>query len=402
MVSPSGRAVSAQTYPLGLGTVAVGTSAYCVTGLIPDLSADLAISPGRAGQLVTVFAWTCVVAAPVLASLTQRVDRRRLLVAALLVTAAGNATAMLAPTFGWMVTARVVAAIGTAVYTPAAIAMAAHLNTPAHRARSLAVVFGGLTVALVIGVPLAGALAPQVGFREVLFGLVMLCVLAAAAIDIVVPRQPAPDPVPLRDRFAGLADSQVRAVLAVAVLAATSMFAVYTYLAPLLASADGARGATLSLLLAGYGLGAAAGNVLGGQVADRTGPRLPLLLALSLCAILLAVLPVTATTVPGAAVTLGLWGLAFWSINAPLGVWLISLSSGKPGHALLLLALNQGSIYLGMGCGGALGALFVSWAGIDWVAPLSAVISVVAVAALCCTRRPTRPHRSRQPALSVR
>jgi predicted MFS family arabinose efflux permease len=388
MVSASARAVSVRTYSLGLGAFAVGTSAYCIAGLVPELSAHLAIAPGRAGQLVTVFAWTCVVAGPLLTSLTQRVDQRRILMAALLVTATGNAVAMLAPDFGWMVAARIVAAIGTAVYTPGAIVMAAQLNAPAHRARSLAVVFGGLTIALIIGVPLATGLSPHVGVRGVLFGLVLLCVLAAAAIEVVIPSGgSAPIPVSMRDRIAGLTDSRIRAVLAVAMLASTSMFAVYIYLAPLLDNALGASGITLSLLLAGYGVGAAVGNVLGGQIADRLGPRIPLLIALSLCAMLLAALPAMAMTISGAMVTLALWGCAFWSMNAPLGAWLILLSAGNPERSPLVVSLNQAAIYLGMGCGGALGAGFVSLAGIGWLAPLAAIISVAAIAMLCCTCR---------------
>jgi len=375
MVTAATRAVSARTYPLGLGTVAVGTSAYCIAGLIPELSADLAISPSRAGLLVTVFAWTCVVAGPLLATLTQRVDRRRLLVTALLVTAAGNAIATLGPSFGWMVAARVVAATGTAVYTPAAIAMAADLNPPGARARSMAIVFGGLTVALIVGVPLASALAPLLGFREFFFGLVLLCVAAAATVDIVVPHQDAPAPVSLRDRLAGVTDARVRLVLAVTALASTSMFTAYTYLA----ATTAASATVLSALLAGYGLGAALGNVLGGRSADRVGPRLPVTAALIVCAATLAVLPITAGTVAGAAISLTVWGCAFWSLNAPLTSWLLDLTTTQP---TLVVSLTMTAIYLGMGLGGVVGGMVISGPGVIWVAPVAALLSVAALGVL--------------------
>jgi predicted MFS family arabinose efflux permease len=394
-------AVSGRTYALGLGTVAVGTSAYCIAGLIPELSAHLAIPLPRAWQLVTAFAWTCVVAGPLLASLTQRVDRRRLLVTALLVTAAGNAISTLAPTFGWMVAARIVAALGTAVYTPAALAIAAHLNPPGARARSLAVVFGGLTVALIVGVPLASALAPHIGFRDVFFGLVLLCVVAAATVDVVVPHQDAAAPVSPRERLAGIADPQVRVVLVIAALAATSMFTAYTYLAPLLASTTGAHATVLSLLLAGYGLGAAIGNVVGGRAADRFGPRRPIIAAVIVCATVLAVLPVPAGTVAGAAVSLTLWGCAFWSLNAPLSTWLLSAVTAQP---TLVASLLMTAIYLGMGLGGLAGGLVISGPGITWIAPLASVLSLAALAVLGRTHIHARasppgpePHTSTPP-----
>ncbi|MET1075661.1 MAG: MFS transporter, partial [Umezawaea sp.] len=149
--------MSARTYLLAAGAFAVGTSGYILSGLLPAVSRELDVSLSTAGQLLTVFALSYAVAAPTLAALTGRWDRRRLLVAALLVSAHRNVLSALAPTSPLLMAARVVSALGAAAYTPAATLVATVLTTPEHRGRAVATVFGGLTFSLILGVP-AGSL----------------------------------------------------------------------------------------------------------------------------------------------------------------------------------------------------------------------------------------------------
>jgi predicted MFS family arabinose efflux permease len=378
-------AVSVRTYPLGVGTLATGTSGYSVTGLLPAMSAHLHTSPAIAGQLFTVFAVTCALSGPLIAFATRGWDRRRVLVTALSVTGLGNGMAALAPTLTVLVSARIVTALGTAVYTAAAAAMATQLNRPERRARAMSVVFGGLTLALLLGVPMSTALSATGGYKTVFWLVAGLCALSATGIAIVEPAGATSAVAPRRQGLSATTNPQVLAVLGVALLACISTFAVYTYVVVLLASTTGARDGTTSLLLAGYGIGAAIGNVLGGRGTDRFGPRQTLLAAAGACAMLLLVLPIVAITISGAAIALTAWGCAFWMINPPLTSWLVQLA---PTRANLLLSLLGSAVYLGMGVGGLLGGLVVALAGPAMLGPVAAVVSAASLLLLIRVNEP--------------
>ncbi|MGH3757161.1 MFS transporter [Actinophytocola sp.] len=359
---------------MGLGTLAIGTSGYSMTGLLPAMSTHLHITPAVAGQLLTVFAVTCAVAGPILTIATRRWDRRRLLTAALAVTAAGNVMAAVVPTVPLLFVARFVTGLGTAVYTAGAASMAAQLNKPERRARAIAVVFGGLTLALLLGVPSVMALSAPLGYQGTFWLVAALCAFGGLLIRLVVPRTRS---TPRRDGpyRAARINRHVRGVLVAALLASLSSFAVYTYISALLNHITGAERETIAGLLVGYGIGAAIGNSLGGRATDHYGPRRVLLVAIGLCATLLAALPVTATTVPGAAATLVMWGCAFWAVNPPLSSWLIQRTPQQTDDLLSLLA---SSIYLGMGIGGLLGGVVVSLFDIGLLPNVAGILAAVA------------------------
>ncbi|HEU5486005.1 MAG TPA: MFS transporter, partial [Microlunatus sp.] len=371
--------VSARTYPLGVGTVAVGTSGYSLTGLLPVISRELGASASTTGQLVTVFALTCALAGPLLTVLTRRWERRRLLVVALLVTGLGNALAAVAPNLEVLAGARIVTALGTSVYTAAAAATAAQINTPQRRARAVAVVFAGLTVALLGGIPAIRLLSTPLGYPGVFWSVAALCGLGAVGVAAIVPAVAAPPAASLRERLTAAGDRQVLAVLVTTLLIFMSTFAVYTYAATLLEHTTGGRAGLAGALLAGYGAGAAVGNVLGGRAADRFGPRPCLLAATAICAVLLFVLPVATRTVGSAAVVLTVWGCASWSINAPITAWLVHLA---PTQANLLLSLVGSAIYLGMGLGGLVGGAVIAWVGVGMLGPVAGNLSAAAHAIL--------------------
>jgi predicted MFS family arabinose efflux permease len=367
------RRTPTRVYLLAAGAFAVGTSAYVVSGMLPAVAAELAVSVTAAGQLTTAFALAYAVGAPVLAVLTGRWERRTLLVVALLAAGAGNLLAALAPNYPLLLAARVASALGAAAFTPAATLVATQLSPPQRRGRAVAAVFSGLTLALVVGVPAGSLLEGPLGYRGV-FGLVAAtCLAAAVGVRLLVPRVPPPAPVGLRARLAVAADRRVLTVLAVSALALLSVMTVYTYIAPLLAASAGVTGGRLGLLLLGYGAGCLVGNSLGGRLADRFGSRRPLLAILPVFVLLLATLPVTASTVPGAAAALFALGAVGWTGNAPIQSRLIELAPRGSG---LVLSLNASAIYLGAGLSGVVGGLVVSWLGVLALPLVAALIGL--------------------------
>ncbi len=380
--------MSARTYLLAGGAFAVGTSAYVVSGLLPAVSADLGVSLTAAGQLATAFALAYAVGAPLLATLTGRWERRNLLLAALLVAAVGNAIAAIAPTYSTLLVGRVVAALGAAAYTPAATLFATALRPAAERARAVAIVFGGLTLALALGVPAGTLLGGSLGYRGV-FGLVaVVCLVVGAAVLLRLPRMAAPPAVSLRERFAVGADRRVLTVLAITVLGVLGTMSVYIYVVPLLTATAGISGGTVGVLLLVYGVGAVVGNAWGGRAADRFGNVRTLFVVLTGFVVMIATLPVTATTVAGAAVALFVWSVFTWSFNPPVQSLLLELAPTGG----LVLSLNASAIYLGMGLAGVIGGAVIDAAGVLVLPEVGAALAVVVLGLLLTLR--SRPAQA--------
>jgi predicted MFS family arabinose efflux permease len=377
-----------RTYLLAAGAFAVGTSAYVVSGVLPAVSAELDVSLTAAGQLATAFALSYAVGAPLLAAMAGRWERRNLLLAALLVAAAGNALSALATTYPLLITGRVVAALGAAAYTPAATLFATALRPPAERGRAVAVVFGGLTLALALGVPAGSLLGGAVGYRWV-FGLVaIVCLVVAGAVLGWLPRLAAPPVVRLRERLAVAADRRVLTVLAVTVLGVLGAMSIYIYVVPLLTATAGLDAPTIGLLLLAYGLGAMVGNSWGGRAADRFGTLPTLFGVLTGMAVLTATLPLTTTTAIGAGLALFAWGVFTWSFNPPLQSLLLDLAPTGGG---LVLSLNASAIYFGVALAGVFGGIVIDTAGVLMLPVFGAGLTVVVVLLLLTLRRAERP-----------
>lgn len=362
---------------LATGAFAVGTSAFVVSGVLPLVTADLGVSVAAAGQLTTAFALAYAVGAPVLAVVTGSWERRRLLVAALVIGAVGNLLCAVAPNYAVLLGGRIVAALGAAVLTPGATAVATQLSPVALRGRAVAAVYGGIALALVVGVPLGSLLGGPLGYRGVFALIAGLCLASAVAVRLLLPMVAAPAAVGLRERFAVAADRRVLSVFAITTLVLAAIMSVYTYAAPLLAESAGVTGTGLGLMLLAYGVGSLAGNILSGRLADRYGSRRPLIVAIMTFTVVLVALPLLIGTVPGAAVGLLLMGLTGWTTNAPIQSRLIELSPASSG---LLLSLNASAIYLGAGLSGVVGGLLISWVGITAMPPVVAVLGLAGLA----------------------
>lgn len=386
--------MSLRNYLLATGTFAAGTSAQVIAGVLPEVSTSLHVSVAATGQLLTAFALTYAVASPLLAAATGRWERRRLLVAAMAMMAVGNALAAVAPNYATLFAARMFTALGAAVYTPTATTVATELNPPERRARAIATVFGGLTMALVIGIPLGSLLAEPLGYKGVFALVAVLIAIAAVAVWFMVPSVPAPPVVGLRDRLRVVADRRIMPMLVVTLLVSVAGISVYTYLTELLADVTDVHGGMLSLLLFVYGLGGVLGNVIGGLVTDRFGSRVPLVISLAGCVVAMALLPwVASTGFVGAAVVLLVWGMATWSINPPMQNRLVDIA---PKTAGLVLAINAAAIYLGVGLSGVAGGLVISFSGTRALGPVAAVVAAVALIVFVAATQPSLTRSTTQ------
>lgn len=363
---------------LALGMFALGTDAFVVAGLLPVISREMQVSEGLAGQLVTVFSLTYGLGAPVLAALTGRFMRNRVLLIALFVFALVNVGSALAPTFPLLLLTRLLAGCCAATYAPLAYAVGTSLAPPEKRGQALAFVVLGLTVATVFGSPLGTWIGTNFGWR-LSFALVALLALIAV-LALVLGRLPQVASTPalsLKERLAPIRQPALLLALAPALLWNTGFYIVYTYIAPLLH--ENLAFTDISLFLLIFGLGVVAGNLLGGFITDRFGVARPLCISLPLLALLYMTFFFSLKSLPMTMLVLFFVGLLGSLFFTPQQYRLLTLASR---HANVILALNNSTLYVGIAMGSIIGGIILQFAPLSSLGWAGAVCVLLALGVL--------------------
>jgi DHA1 family inner membrane transport protein len=267
---------SPRTYPvalvlaaLALGGFAIGTTEFASMSLLPYFAASLGVDAPTAGHAISAYALGVVVGAPVIAVGAARMPRRLILVALMAVFAVGNLLSALSPSFGWMLVFRFFSGLPHGAYFGVAALVAAGVAPPERRARAVAMVMIGLTVATIVGVPLANAVGQWIGWRWGFVIVAVLAALTATAVFLFAPRDAAhPDASPLRE-LGALGRGRVWLTLGIGAIGFGGMFCVYTYLASTMAEVTHASPAALPLVLAVFGVGMTVGTLVCAWAADR-------------------------------------------------------------------------------------------------------------------------------------
>src|SRR5471030_798074 len=376
---------------LALGTFAVGTESFMIAGLLPGMAADLHVSIVATGQLVTVFALAYALSSPVLTALTGGFNRRSLMIAAMVAFAAANVVAWSAQNYWALMAARILLAAAAGLFVPGANALAGVIAGPERRGTALAIVNGGITIAVAFGVPLGALVGDRLGWRMTFAGVALLATLATAGLVFGLPRGiglglPT---ATLRERIATAKRPAILMTLLVTTLWAMGAYSIYTYLALFVARATLLHGAQIGYVLFTWGVAAAVGVFIGGKAVDRLGPArviIPCLavsiLAFSLMSASAHWLPKTLALVP---VLIGVvaWGVAHWSFYPAQQAGLINLAGlrGTP----IALSLNASFMYLGFSLGAALGSLtlsFTSVINLGWTAAACEVAALILTASI--------------------
>jgi predicted MFS family arabinose efflux permease len=318
-------------------------------------------------------------------------NRRTLLLASMIAFALSNLLAFAAPSFWALMGARVLLALSAGLYVPGANALASVIVPPERRGRAIAVVNGGITIAIALGVPLGAVIGHALGWRMTFAGVAGLAALAVAGLCIGLPRDiGAGIPVAtLRERIAIARKPVVLATLLTTTLWATGAYTVYTYLSPFLAEITGLAGAQVGMVMFMWGLAAAIGVVSGGAANDRFGPLAVIVPTIALSGLAFAMLSISARFLsPGAALVpviaaIALWGVAHWAFYPAQQARLIDIAGVKV--ASIVLSLNASFMYIGFSIGAALGALTLAHASVGslgWVAALCELAAVLLTAAI--------------------
>jgi predicted MFS family arabinose efflux permease len=383
--------------PLALGTFAVGTEGLAVSGILPEISAGLHVSVSAAGQLVTVFAVTFALGAPLLAIYGSRIAPKYLLAGGLGLFAAGNVLAALTPGYGLMIAVRVLMGLSAAAFVPTASAAGAALAPPQSRGKALAVVWGGFTVATVTGVPITARIAGLASWRWAFAFIAVLASLASIGIAVLVPHIGKPPAVTARDFLRVARNPVVAGVVLVGFLMQSGQFTVYTYIAPVTRLLTGGGNLTVTGALLLFGAAAIAGNALGGAGADRIGSQRMVLMSLTvftaayLVFAVLGGLPRNPLTIALAAVTTIAWGIASWAFVPPQQAQLVRAA---PQRSALALSLNVFALNAGIATGGALGGVILAGRHTDALPYAGATLTAAALLAAAVTGRRAWQHNS--------
>ncbi|CAB3757900.1 MFS transporter [Paraburkholderia humisilvae] len=364
---------------LAISAFAIGTTEFVIMGLLPDVANNLAVSLPSAGLLVSGYALGVAVGAPLLAVVTSRMPRKFALQLLMGVFIVGNVLCAVAPSYGLLMVARVVTSFAHGSFFGIGAVVAASLVPQEKRASAIALMFTGLTLANVLGVPFGTFIGQQFGWRVAFWIVSGLGVLSLAGVTALVPNRHDTGPVGLGHEVRVLKEPQVWLALAMTVLGFGGVFVVFTYIAPILEQVSGftPRGVTLMLVL--FGVGLTVGNTIGGKLADRS--LMPSLMGiLAALAIVMAVFAHTSHTQIVAAVTVFIWGIAAFATVPPLQMRVVEKAAAAPN---LASTLNIGAFNVGNAAGAWLGGLTIGHGyGLDtlpWVA------AAVAVAALMLT-----------------
>ncbi|SDM59821.1 MFS transporter [Streptomyces wuyuanensis] len=349
---------------LAIGAFGIGTTEFVIMGLLPEVANDYQVSIPTAGFLVTGYALGVVLGAPLMTVLGTKMSRKRMLMLLMGLFIVGNVLSAVAPVFGVMLAGRVVASLAHGAFFGIGSVVAADLVAPEKKAGAIAMMFTGLTVANVVGVPLGTFIGQSIGWRATFLIVAGLGVLGLAGVAKLVPEQPRPEGVRLRHEMAAFRNVQVLLAMAMTVLGFGGVFAAITYITPMMTEVAGFADGSVTWLLVLFGLGMVGGNLIGGKFADRA--LMPLLyVSLGSLAMVLALFTFTAQNKIAAAVTIALVGGLGFATVPPLQKRVLDQASGAP---TLASAVNIGAFNLGNALAAWLGGIVIA-AGLGFTAP---------------------------------
>ncbi|MGW3288395.1 MFS transporter [Streptomyces sp. NPDC001002] len=349
---------------LAIGAFGIGTTEFVIMGVLPEVADDFGVSIPTAGWLVSGYALGVVIGAPLLTILGTKVSRKKMLMFLMGLFVVGNALSAFAPGFGVMLIGRVIASLAHGAFFGIGSVVAADLVAPEKKASAISLMFMGLTVANIVGVPLGTYIGQAAGWRVTFVLVASLGIVGLLGLAKLVPDAGKPKSPDVRAEFAAFRNVQVWLALAMTVLGYGGVFAAITYITPMMTEVAGYSAGAVTWLLVLFGVGMFLGNLLGGRFADRA--LMPMLFtALAALSATLLLFTATAHDKVLAAITLTLIGALGFATVPPLQKWVLDQASAAP---TLASAVNIGAFNLGNALAAWLGGVVIS-AGLGYTSP---------------------------------
>jgi predicted MFS family arabinose efflux permease len=368
---------------LMVSTFAIGTTEFVVIGLLPEVAVDLGITIPMAGLIITAYALGITFGAPVLTALTGAIPRRRLLLGLMAIFIAGNILAAISPAYGLLIAARVLTAFAHGVFFSAGATMAASLVPPERSGSAIALMFSGLTVAMVTGVPVGTFIGQLFGWRTTFVAVAMLGLIALVALALLLPRTAAPSKPPsVAAQFRAFGSGRLLLMMCISAAGFGGSFVAFTYLAPIQRDLTGFGGHSVEVILLLYGLGIAFGNIFGGRLADG-GPVRALVGLFIAQAVALTAFYFTMGNRVGAVAALAAISFLSFAPVPVLQLYMLRLARRVSDEAAnVASALNIAAFNIGIALGSWLGGRVIDTAGLGFTPLAGAALALAALVLL--------------------
>ncbi len=376
---------------LAAGGFGIGLTEFVIAGLLPEVAADFAVSEAAAGWLISGYALSVAVGGVFLTMATARMRPKRVLLGLMVLFVVGNLVSALAPTYGLLMTGRVVAALCHGAFFGIGAVVAAGLVAPDRRAGAVATMFAGLTVANVLGVPFGTFLGQAYGWRSTFWAITAIGVLALVAIAALVPAAGAEDrqPASLRTEVRAFASGQVWLSLAVTVLGFGGMFGAFTYIAYTLTGVSGFAASWVPWLLVLFGVGLFVGNLAGGRAADRDVDRTLVVVLAGLTAVMVAFALLASSPVATVVLLVLMGGFGFATVPG-LQMRIMRFAGQAP---TLASGANIAAFNVGNALGAWVGGMTIA-AGLGYTSPIWAGAGITVLGLLVLLPAARRARRT--------
>ncbi|TCM97006.1 DHA1 family inner membrane transport protein [Paenibacillus sp. BK033] len=338
---------------LTVGAFAIGMTEFVIMGILPNVANDLNVSISAAGQLITMYALGVAVGAPIMTILTSRIPQKKLLCILMLLFILGNGLSVVAPNYAVLMIARMITALTHGTFFGVGAVIASKLVRADKQAGAVSIMMAGLTIANIIGVPIGTYIGQNWGWRASFGAIAAMGVLALIGIMIFIPKLKLSKQVSVLKQLSAIARPKLLVYLLIAALGNAGLFAVFTYITPLLTDITGFAEHNVTWILILFGIGVTVGNIVGGKLADWK--LMPSILGLYLTiAVVLTVFTFTVHNEIAAVITIFLWGAASFAVFPGLQVRIMSLAQSAP-------ALASTSSHSAGNLGNASGAFIGGW-----------------------------------------
>jgi predicted MFS family arabinose efflux permease len=380
---------------LTISAYAIGTTEFVIVGLIPTIAEQLNVTVPSAGLLVTLYAIGVAIGAPVLTALTGRVPRKMLLVGLMMLFTLGNLLAWQSPSYESLVVARLLTGLAHGVFFSVGSTIATSLVAKEKAATAIAIMFGGLTVALVTGVPLGTFIGQHFGWRETFLAVSLIGMVAIIASLVLIPNNIKNQAsASIRDQLQVLTHPRLLLIYAVTALGYGGVFTTFTFLAPMMQELAGFSAPAVSWILLAYGIAVAIGNIWGGKLADRHGAVRALSFIFAALAALLLVFQFTASHSAAALLTVVVMGVFAFGNVPGLQVYVVQKAEQYTPNAVdVASGLNIAAFNVGIALGSVIGGQTVASLGLAQTPWIGALIVVGALLLICLSGRLDKQHQ---------